>query len=107
MRNLNRCLVVSMLCIMAVIVAMQVPLSGLHTGYLPMKGFVQPDSTDFSGWIKNPGQIQINDENSHGLGLIPSPVDLSIVSQGLPLTPTHSKIPLLQYGKRHFTIIAY
>jgi hypothetical protein len=66
---------------------------------------VQPDSTDFSRWVINPGQYQNNAEKCHGLGLIPAPVDLSIVSCTNPVIIPQSKIIAHHIEKRQFVFL--
>jgi hypothetical protein len=99
MKNPNRYLIVSISFFVLFIFAVQAPLSGPDTHYSPTYSFVQPSCTDFTRWVINPGQFQNNGEICHGLGLIPAPVDRSVMPGNNPVRPWQSKIIAPKTGK--------
>ncbi len=102
MGNLKRNFAFSTVFLLFLVFAIQAPYYLLHNNSPMNHGFVQPDCTDFSRWVKNPGQYQNNDVYCPGFGLIPAPVDLSIVAAKNPYVSQQSKIFAPQTGKRQF-----
>jgi hypothetical protein len=105
MVSLKRDLAFSTAFLVVLVFALQAPSYLFQYTSLPNHGFVQPDSTDFSRWVKNPGQYQNNGENCPGFGLIPAPVDLSIVAAKNPYLIPQSRIFAPQTGKRQFVFL--
>jgi hypothetical protein len=102
MKNLARNLVLSTGIFMVFVFAVQTPFSGSNNHYTPPDSFVQPSCTDFTRWVINPGQYQNNDEFYHGLGLIPAPVDRSVVPGKYSAGAWQSKIIVPTIGKTRF-----
>ncbi len=70
-----------------------------------MFSFVQPSCSDFTRWVINPGQYQNNDEICHGLGLIPAPVDRSVVLGNNPVRTLQPKIIAPKTGKNSYQFL--
>jgi hypothetical protein len=77
MRNLKNHLFITSIFLFALVFALQAPVIFSLVNYPATNGFVQPGCPGFNGWNQNPAQYQRDNENEHGLGLIPAPVDLS------------------------------
>jgi len=105
MKNPNRYLILSMGLFVVFIFAVQAPLLGSNNHYSPMFSFVQPSCTDFTRWVINPGQYQNNDEICHGLGLIPAPVDRSVVPGNNPVRTLQPKIIAPKTGKNSYPFL--
>jgi hypothetical protein len=105
MGNLERDIVFSSVLLVVLVFAIQAPSYLFQYTSPTSHGFVQPDSTDFSRWVKNPGQYQNDGENCPGFGLIPAPVDLSIVAAKNPAIIPQSRIFAPQTGKRQFVFL--
>ncbi len=102
MKNLNRNLILSTGIFIVFVFAVQAPFLGFNNHYTPPDSFVQPSCTDFTRWVINPGQYQNNDEFCHGLGLIPAPVDRSVVACKNTAGAWQSKIIVPVIGKTRF-----
>jgi hypothetical protein len=105
MGNLKRYLAFSTVYLVVLVFAIQAPFYLFQYNSPTSHGFVQPDSSDFSRWVKNPGQYQNNGENCPGFGLIPAPVDLSIVACKNPVIIPQPKMIAPQVGKRQFVFL--
>jgi len=101
MGNLKHYFAFSTVFLVVLVFAIQAPSYLFQYNSPTNHGFVQPDCTDFSRWVKNPGQYQNNDVYCPGFGLIPAPVDLSIVAAKNPYIIPQSRIFAPQTGKRH------
>ena len=77
----------------AVFLGFQTSLSQFQSSFQDANSFppvyLQPFCSEFTRWSQNPAQYQLDNENGHGLGLIPSPVDISLM-------PSENTIPLHQ-----------
>jgi hypothetical protein len=102
MRNLKRYLLFSMVCLVAFIFAVQAPFLFSQNNYSHTNGFVQPSSPDFTRWVQNPVYYQSNDENCHGFGLIPSPVDCLMMTHKNEISIQQSKLIAPKTGKSRF-----
>ena len=76
----KRYLLISMIYLVAFIFAVQAPFLFSQNIYPTTHGFVQPTCPDFTRWVKNQIHYENNDENFHGFGLIPSPVDRLVLT---------------------------
>jgi len=99
MRNLERNMAFSMVYVMVFIFAVQASFLVSHDNYYATHSYVQPSCTDFSRWVQNPSQYQNNNEICHGLGLIPAPVDFSVVPVKTLPVPGSQKLLSLQPEK--------
>jgi hypothetical protein len=105
MRTLNHYLFFLVISLVVAMFVVQGPFLYSNNNYPPYKGFTQPCSTEFTRWIHNPLQNQNNGELCPALGLIPAPVDLSMVAFKNPSGARQSKITVPGIGNRHFEII--
>jgi hypothetical protein len=102
MKNLNRNLILSTGIFMVFVFAVQGPFLVFNNHYCPPDNFVQPSCTDFTRWVINPAQYQSNDDTCHGLGLIPAPIDRSVVASKNTVGAWQSKIIVPVTGKTRF-----
>ncbi len=102
MKNLSRYLILLVGFFVVFIFAVQVPFLVSDNHFSPTHCFVQPSCADFTRWVVNPAQYQNNEEICHGLGLIPAPVDRSVVSNNNPISIRQSKIIVPKTGRNSF-----
>ncbi len=102
MKNPNRYLILSMGFFMIFVFAVQAPFFVSNNHYSPPDSFVQPSCTDFTRWIINPAQYQNNDDICYGLGLIPAPVDRSVMACKNTVSAWQSKNVIPVMGKTRF-----
>lgn len=102
MKNLNRNLILSTGIFIVFLFAVQAPFLGFNNHNTVPDSFVQPSCADFTRWVINPGQYQNNDVSYHGLGLIPAPVDRSVVACKNTAGAWKSKIIVPVTGKTRF-----
>jgi hypothetical protein len=102
MKNPNCYLNLIMGIFMIFVFAVQAPFLVFNNHYSTPDSFVQPSCTDFTRWVINPAQYQNNDEFCHGLGLIPAPVDRSVMACKNTVSAWQSKITVPVMGKTRF-----
>lgn len=80
MEHRKRYLLLAVVYLVGIICVGQAPFMFSHADNSTPHGFVQPSNPDFTRWIVTPVYYQNNDENCHGFGLIPSPVNPAMMT---------------------------
>lgn len=104
MNKQKRYQLVSIIYLVALIFAVQVPFLFSQNNYTTNHGFVQPTCHDFTRWVKNPFHFQNNDESFHGFGLIPSPVDRLVLANKSDIRILQSKPIIPKIGMSPFNM---
>gem|GEM_PF-3512752 len=94
MKNRNCFQFVAIVFLVATVLISQAPFIFSQNNNSTSHGFLQPSCPDFTRWVHQPVNYQFNDEDFHGFGLIPSPVDhvMMINKNGTHMSPAKSRV---------------